>query len=83
MNVYEKLCYSDPRNPYYVPPLDDDDVRIPRNGCACDNCYYGKDAMALEIIRLLRELDDWKRTAIMLEQFVSRVRSAMYIKVDS
>jgi hypothetical protein len=52
MNPYENLCWNDPRNPNYIPPLDDDDVRIPRNGCTCDNCFYGKDVMALEIIRL-------------------------------
>ena len=44
----EKLCYHDPRNPFH----NADDDTAPRDGCACDNCFYGRDQMALEIIRL-------------------------------
>ena len=53
MNPYESLCYFDKRNPNGDPLPDDDDPREPRElGCACDNCFYGRDAMALEIIQL-------------------------------
>ena len=54
MIPYASLCYFDPRNPNGNPlPDDDDDPRQPRElGCACDNCFYGRDKLAMEIIRL-------------------------------
>ena len=71
---------------------------------SCKQCGYPHPAHGIgdgEIAAILRERDDWKRTAIMngkrlenirqltttkhetLEQFVSRVRSALYLKVDA
>ena len=56
MNPYKSLCYYDGRNPDRY-SLDEDDPREPRDpGCACDNCYYGRDALALEVIRLRNAL---------------------------
>jgi hypothetical protein len=53
MNPYEELCTKDPRNPAFKGIYGDDDEKpTPRDGCACDNCYYGRDEMALEIIAL-------------------------------
>ena len=53
MIPYESLCYFDPRNPNGNPVPDDDDPRGPRElGCACDNCFYGRDKLAMEVIRL-------------------------------
>ena len=58
MNPYEKLCYYDRRNPDHYPFLDDDEPREPRQpGCACDNCFYGRDELALEVIQLRKELE--------------------------
>jgi hypothetical protein len=48
--VYFNLCWYDPRNPLYVE--DSEDPIPPRVNCFCDNCFYGRDALALEIIRL-------------------------------
>ena len=50
---------ADPRNPNGNPlPDDDDDPRQPRElGCACDNCFYGRDRLAMEIIRLRAALE--------------------------
>jgi hypothetical protein len=31
---------------------DPGDIPEPRAGCCCDNCFYGRDALALEILRL-------------------------------
>ena len=57
MNPYKSLCYYDERNPDRYPSLDEDDQREPREpGCACDNCFYGRDALALEVIRLRKAL---------------------------
>lgn len=57
INVFNNLCYHDPRHPDYqtilvMAEFDDEPPRGPRNGCACDNCFYGRDALALRIIEL-------------------------------
>lgn len=56
MDPCKSLCTYDKRNPYgYLScgPIDDDDVAQPRQqGCACDNCFYGRDKLAMEVIRL-------------------------------
>ena len=56
MDPYKSLCYYDERNPDRY-SLDEDDLRKPREpGCVCDNCFYGRDVLALEIIRLRKAL---------------------------
>ena len=52
--VFENLCWHDPRNPNYTEMgLDDDEKIEPRfEDCCCDNCFYGKDKLAMEILRL-------------------------------
>ena len=53
MDPNEKLCIHDPRSPYFNPPVDPEDfLQEARDNCFCDNCFYGRDAMALEIIAL-------------------------------
>jgi hypothetical protein len=53
MDPYGKLCIKDPRNPIFKDICDDkDEAPTPRDGCNCDNCFYGRDEMALEIIAL-------------------------------
>jgi len=62
MNVHEHLCYADPRNPLFEDihgGQEPDDIPKPREGCSCDNCYSGKDELALEIIAL-QALDIYK-----------------------
>lgn len=58
-DVCDKLCYYDDRSPEYADMLecyDEIDVKPePRKDCYCDNCFYGRDKLALEILRL-REL---------------------------
>ena len=61
MNVYEHLCWYDKRNPLKVA---DPEWEPREKGCPCDNCLYGNDSLAMEIIRLraaLRRLrdNDW------------------------
>lgn len=48
-DVYCELCIYDKRSPYHY--ACDDSVE-PRGACCCDKCYYGKDKLALEILRL-------------------------------
>jgi hypothetical protein len=53
-NVEESLCSYDKRNPDHECDADED--RKPRDDCYCDSCFYGRDELALEIIRLTEEL---------------------------
>lgn len=53
--VYERLCWYDKRNPNYV-EQNENDIRAPRILCVCDNCFYGRDKMAMEIIKLQEEI---------------------------
>ena len=53
--VCENLCTKDPRSPYSF--VWDDEVIIPREDCACDNCFYGRDRLALTILELIGEND--------------------------
>ena len=46
--VLGNLCYYDSKNPNSAC---DDDCK-PRADCYCDNCFYGRDELALEIIQL-------------------------------
>jgi len=51
INPLEKLCYYDERNPDHPDKTDYDyEFPEPRDNCACSNCFYGRDAMALEMI---------------------------------
>lgn len=50
--ILENLCSYDKRNPNFH-----EDEWIPQkepriNGCSCDNCFYGRDNLVLEIIKL-------------------------------
>jgi hypothetical protein len=56
--IYENLCAYDPRNPYYevLKGAFVDDLPKPREeGCACDTCFYGRDVLAMEILKLKGE----------------------------
>lgn len=56
--VFKNLCSYDSRNPDYMYfPEDGDEIPVPRNDCACDNCFYGRDKLAMEIMRL----QPWER----------------------
>ena len=53
--VYDNLCHYDPRSDYYQDMLvcmDAKDIPRPRGDCACDNCFHGRDRLAMEIIKL-------------------------------
>lgn len=56
--IFGNLCNRDPRHPMFVELYGEDDCRpVPRAPeCSCDNCFYGRDRLALEILRL-KELE--------------------------
>lgn len=47
--LYENLCRYDTRNPYYDAEYDSDFVARSDN-CYCDNCFYGRDKLAMSTI---------------------------------
>ena len=67
--VNDNLCWHDPESTYFVP---DDSPVMPRAaGCACDNCFYGRDKLALEIMRLEDLLAD-SRAALAAQWSIER-----------
>lgn len=56
VEVKENLCSRDPRNPLYYTIYGDDDEPVePRKDCACDNCFYGKDKLAVELLKYMEK----------------------------
>ena len=56
--VFDNLCSYDERNPSFADlyfPEDGDEKPTPRKNCFCDNCFYRRDILALEIIRLMEK----------------------------
>jgi len=51
--IYENLCYNDKRNPLYIEDeyADEDEVKVNKD-CYCDNCFYRRHELAIEILRL-------------------------------
>lgn len=54
--LFDDLCYKDNRNPMYSDIYDEDDNPTPRVDCFCDNCFSGKDRIALVALALLKAL---------------------------
>jgi hypothetical protein len=54
--VLGNLCTYDSRNPGYVHFEDDDSSKLSLQ-CFCDNCFYGRDKLAREILRLRDVID--------------------------
>jgi hypothetical protein len=60
IEIFTDLCSYDPRNPFNNIEDNDSPRNIERTDkCYCDNCFYGRDRLALEILRL-KELTDKK-----------------------
>ena len=57
-SVLSCLCLYDRRNPDCISLGEpEEESRKPRsNWCSCDNCFYGRDALAMEILLLQEEL---------------------------
>ena len=51
--ILENLCEYDERNPNFE-VLEEweegETAKIPRVGCFCDNCFYQRDKLALELL---------------------------------
>ena len=52
--IKSNLCYYDPENPNNnLDAYDEEDRPQSRNGCRCDNCFYGRDKLAMQILETL------------------------------
>ena len=62
--AYSNLCCKDPRHPdyydFYGQEIEEEiadgytpEIPTPREGCYCDNCFNGRDSLALIIIGLI------------------------------
>ena len=54
--IFDNLCDYDQRSWFFKNVIavnnDPENYPIPRDNCFCDNCFNGRDKLALEIIRL-------------------------------
>lgn len=51
-----RLCIHDERNPNRETCYDDDpELKPDRDNCFCDNCFYGRDALARFILERIQE----------------------------
>ena len=51
--IFEYLCRRDERSPLYQ---GDERDTFDDEKCSCDNCFYGKHKLALEILSLRKKL---------------------------
>jgi len=51
--IFSQLCVYDPRNPDNYIDEADKQRTDRKEKCYCDNCFYGRDQLALEIIRII------------------------------
>ena len=47
--ILENLCMYDKRNPFFY--KDEWSWKKPRNNCFCDNCFYWRDKLAVELLK--------------------------------
>lgn len=85
--VYECLCVYDPRNSHYQEHKEccetlDLELREPRTDCACDNCYHGKDRLALEILARSKDMK-YYRCEFVLESAYYPAPLSMIIQAES
>lgn len=75
LDIASSLCCYDSRHPAYQLVYGDDaDVPLARQpGCGCDNCFYGRDALALEVLRLRDAEQVWRIRFHLLLQSLSQL----------
>jgi hypothetical protein len=55
--IKRKLCCYDPENPFsrYNTKDGQEPPKPRRKGCGCDNCFYGRDQLAVELLNLIQQ----------------------------
>jgi hypothetical protein len=62
--IKSNLCYYDPKNPNNnLDAYEDEDRPQPRKKCYCDNCFYGRDKLAMQLLEVIRERDEAHKIA--------------------
>lgn len=76
-DIKKNLCLYDSENPNNnLDAYDEDDGPEPRNNCACDNCFYGRDKLAVQLLETLRQLDETREVATAWEKIASKLHPA-------
>lgn len=58
LNPYDHLCWYDTRRTDYEADnayIDFEDRGKRHKSCSCDSCFYGRDMLAQEIIKLMEK----------------------------
>lgn len=94
MKIYEYLCTKDKRNPMFLAcygDLEEAELPPPRVNCFCDNCFYGRDYLALEVLRCHGQVKNAFVEGLLIlgevptkhhEQFVERLWNSSATKAD-
>lgn len=53
--ILQNLCYRDTRHPDFKDHYPDGEKPTPRNDCFCDNCFHGRDPLAVELLKHVTE----------------------------
>lgn len=56
LEIFEKLCYYDKRNPHYID--EEDELGNLDINCSCDNCFRGNSKLANYILKLKETTHD-------------------------
>jgi hypothetical protein len=55
--IFSALCVFDPRNPHNIIDVIDESRTDRKEKCYCDNCFYGRDKLALAFLQLKKQFD--------------------------
>lgn len=68
--IKSELCYYAPENPNNnLGAYEDEDYPQPRNECSCDNCFYGRDKLAMQLLQAREHLDRLAEALRMITTF--------------
>ena len=78
--IFRYLCTKDQRNPLFQDVYGcDDDIPEARKDCACDNCFYGRDTIAIELLKTEADLTN----AVLLFELEKKRADKMQAVVDA
>lgn len=78
--IRQGLCWHDQRYPNYEDPLHEEGaIQPPRENCACDNCFYGRDRLARALLKALSGLQEAYHVADVLSLPVFADRMQKFI----
>jgi len=79
--VKDNLCSNDPRSAFYIEL--DDDPRPARVNCFCENCFSGKDKLAVRIAELEAENNELQAWVDGYREHGTRVLNANKEEIDT